>query len=65
MPMKAGISAAHTGRVAGVTEEGAPGVTCLVRGLDIMVSHLPPGTSKWNKIEHRLLYFISQNCQAA
>jgi transposase len=24
-------------------------------GLDIVVSHLPPGTSKWNKIEHRLL----------
>ena len=23
-------------------------------GLDIVVSHLPPGTSKWNKIEHRL-----------
>src|ERR1700730_18589967 len=22
-------------------------------GLDIVVSHLPPGTSKWNKIEHR------------
>src|SRR5208282_101807 len=27
-------------------------------GLDIMVSHLPPGTSKWNKIEHRLFSFI-------
>jgi len=25
------------------------------------VSHLPPGTSKWNKIEHRLFSFISQN----
>jgi hypothetical protein len=30
-------------------------------GLDIVVSHLPPGTSKWNKIEHRLFSFISQN----
>ncbi len=30
-------------------------------GLDITVSHLPPGTSKWNKIEHRLFSFISQN----
>ena len=27
----------------------------------IQVSHLPPGTSKWNKIEHRLFSFISQN----
>lgn len=30
-------------------------------GLDITVCHLPPGTSKWNKIEHRLFSFISQN----
>jgi transposase len=30
-------------------------------GLEIHVSHLPPGTSKWNKIEHRLFSFISQN----
>src|SRR6266481_4342784 len=30
-------------------------------GLDITVNHLPPGTSKWNKIEHRLFSFISQN----
>ena len=30
-------------------------------GLRIAVSHLPPGTSKWNKIEHRLFCFISQN----
>lgn len=29
--------------------------------LSIMVCHLPPGTSKWNKIEHRLFSFISQN----
>lgn len=27
----------------------------------ITVSHLPPGTSKWNKIEHRLFSFITQN----
>src|SRR6266478_5323992 len=32
--------------------------------LDITVSHLPPGTSKWNKIEHRLFSFISQNWRA-
>jgi hypothetical protein len=30
-------------------------------GLAITVSHLPPGTSKWNKIEHRLFSFITQN----
>ena len=33
-------------------------------GLDIVVTHLPPGTSKWNKIEHRLFSFISQNWRA-
>ena len=30
-------------------------------GLVITVSHYPPGTSKWNKIEHRMFSFISQN----
>ncbi len=30
-------------------------------GLHITVCHFPPGTSKWNKIEHRLFSFISQN----
>jgi hypothetical protein len=30
-------------------------------GLEIAVSHLPPGTSKWNKIEHRLFSYISHN----
>lgn len=30
-------------------------------GLTITVSHLPPGTSKWNKIEHRLFAHISMN----
>jgi hypothetical protein len=30
-------------------------------GLTLHVSHLPPGTSKWNKIEHRLFSFISRN----
>ena len=29
--------------------------------LEIFVSHLPPGTSKWNKIEHRLFSFVSIN----
>ena len=30
-------------------------------GLRIVVCHFPPGTSKWNKIEHRLFSYISQN----
>ena len=30
-------------------------------GVSISVSHFPPGTSKWNKIEHRLFSFISKN----
>ena len=30
-------------------------------GLEIYVSHFPPGTSKWNKIEHRLFSQISKN----
>ncbi len=30
-------------------------------GLTITVCHFPPGTSKWNKIEHRLFSFITQN----
>jgi hypothetical protein len=29
--------------------------------LAIAVSHFPPGTSKWNKVEHRLFSFISSN----
>ena len=33
-------------------------------GIEIAVSHFPPGTSKWNKIEHRLFSFISQNWRA-
>jgi hypothetical protein len=30
-------------------------------GLEITVVHYPPGTSKWNKIEHRLFSFITMN----
>jgi Rhodopirellula transposase DDE domain len=33
-------------------------------GLAIEVHHLPPGTSKWNAIEHRLFSFISMNWRA-
>jgi predicted ArsR family transcriptional regulator len=30
-------------------------------GLQIQVCHFPPGTSKWNKVEHRLFSFVSLN----
>jgi len=30
-------------------------------GMPIHVSHFPPGTSKWNKVEHRLFSFITMN----
>jgi len=30
-------------------------------GLTVIVSHYPPGTSKWNKIEHRMFSYISRN----
>ncbi|MFQ5567493.1 MAG: ISAzo13 family transposase [Paracoccaceae bacterium] len=33
-------------------------------GLTLTVCHYPPGTSKWNKIEHRLFCHISQNWRA-
>ena len=33
-------------------------------GIEIKVHHLPPGTSKWNKIEHRRFSYISQNWRA-
>jgi hypothetical protein len=29
--------------------------------IDIYVTHFPPGTSKWNKVEHRLFCYISKN----
>lgn len=34
-----------------------------VTGLEIHMSHFPPGTSKWNKIEHRLFCYITKNWQ--
>jgi len=30
-------------------------------GMAVTVCHYPPGTSKWNKVEHRLFSFISMN----
>lgn len=32
-------------------------------GLEVTVCHYPPGTSKWNKVEHRLFSYISLNWQ--
>ena len=32
-----------------------------ITNLEIHVSHFPPGTSKWNKIEHKMFCFISKN----
>lgn len=32
-------------------------------GLEVEVSHFPPGTSKWNKVEHRLFCYISKSWQ--
>ena len=34
-----------------------------ITGLEVNVSHFPPGTSKWNKIEHRLFCYISRAWQ--
>ena len=33
-------------------------------GLQVTVCHVPPGTSKWNKVEHRLFSHISMNWRA-
>jgi hypothetical protein len=30
-------------------------------GLELVVCHFPPGTSKWNKVEHRLFCYLTQN----
>lgn len=38
-----------------------PAALATETGLTITVSHLPPGTGKWNKIEHRLFSHISMN----
>ena len=34
-----------------------------ITGLEIHMSHFPPGTSKWNKVEHRLFCYITRNRQ--
>ena len=33
-------------------------------GITLKICHFPPGTSKWNKIEHRLFCFITKNWRA-
>jgi hypothetical protein len=33
-------------------------------GIPVSVCHFPPGTSKWNRVEHRLFSFISRNWRA-
>jgi len=33
-------------------------------GLEVHVGHFPPGTSKWNKIEHRMFSYITKNWRA-
>jgi len=52
-----GGSNAYKNRLWKVTLQGLADQT----GLWLHVSHLPPGTSKWNKIEHRLFWHISTN----
>lgn len=32
-----------------------------ITGLELHISHFPPGTSKWNKIEHKMFCYISKN----
>ncbi len=41
--------------------EGRAGTPGDKTGLQISVCHFPPGTSKWNKIEHRLFSLIARN----
>ncbi|MGZ3319075.1 MAG: ISAzo13 family transposase, partial [Isosphaeraceae bacterium] len=45
------------------TRLGRVGLQDLANEIDwkLTVSHIPPGTSKWNKVEHRLFSFITQN----
>lgn len=53
----AGGSNASRSKLWKVALQGLANLT----GLHIHVSHFPPGTSKWNKIEHRMFSFISKN----
>ena len=44
--------------------EGGAGQAAAGTGLEITVCHFPPGTSKWNEIEHRLFCHISRTWRA-
>ena len=48
-------------RGAGAAVEGRTAEAANETGLVIHVHHYPPGTSKWNRIEHRLFCHITQN----
>ncbi len=52
-----GGSDSSRGRLWNVALQGLADAT----GLTLHVSHFPPGTSKWNKIEHRLFCHVTQN----
>lgn len=52
-----GGSNSHRARLWKTSLQGFADAT----GLSVTVAHFPPGTSKWNKIEHRLFSAISQN----
>jgi hypothetical protein len=41
--------------------EDSAGRLAAETGLQVMVCHVPPGTSKWNKVEHRLFSHIFMN----
>ena len=61
-----GLHAERATRLGQAPISGPPGQVELQKladetGLEIAVCHFPPGTSKWNKIEHRLFSAISQN----
>ena len=75
-PMGGSVRYPHAARLV-ITADGGSGNGSRVRlwkrepqrladepGIQIQVHHLPPSTSKWNKIEHRLFSFISQNWRA-
>ena len=54
------VVAAAAKAKADTVSRGAHGLATET-GLEITVTHLPPGTSKWNRIEHRLFSHISLN----
>jgi len=64
------IDLRHSGfatRLVGIDASAENAAIAMRRGLvdelgfPVTVCHLPPGTSKWNKIEHRLFSFITKN----